>query len=140
MGLSNTAVPKYYGKFREAVLNGEIPVCEKISLEMNRIDELIRNPRYYYDEDAVEGWIRFCEGELTLTDGSPLNLLDSFKLWAEQVYGWYYFVEKSVYRPYKNDHGGRYVKRTNKKRLTNKQYLIVARGAAKTLYDETHQA
>ena len=140
MGLSNTAVPKYYGEFREAVLNGEIPVCEKISLEMNRIDELIRNPRYYYDEDAVEGWIRFCEGELTLTDGSPLNLLDSFKLWAEQVYGWYYFVEKSVYRPYKNDHGGRYVKRTIKKRLTNKQYLIVARGAAKTLYDETHQA
>ena len=130
MGLSNTAVPKYYGKFREAVLNGEIPVCEKISLEMNRIDELIRNPRYYYDEDAVEGWIRFCEGELTLTDGSPLNLLDSFKLWAEQVYGWYYFVEKSVYRPYKNDLGGHYVKRTIKKRLTNKQYLIVARGAA----------
>ena len=100
MGLSNTAVPKYYGKFREAVLNGEIPVCEKISLEMNRIDELIRNPRYYYDEDAVEGWIRFCEGELTLSDGSPLNLLDSFKLWAVQVFGWYYFVEKSVYRPY----------------------------------------
>lgn len=140
MGLSNTATPKYYGEFREKVLHGEIPVCEKISMEMNRIDELIRNPRYYYDEDAVEGWIRFCEGELTLTDGTPMRLLDSFKLWGEQVYGWYYFVEKSVYRPYKNDHGGRYVKKTVKKRLTNKQYLIVARGAAKTMYDETHQA
>lgn len=140
MGLSNTATPKYYGEFREKVLNGEIPVCEKISMEMNRIDELIRNPRYYYDEDAVEGWIRFCEGELTLTDGSELKLLDSFKVWAEEVYGWYYFVEKSVYRPYKNGHGGRYVKRTIKKRLTNKQYLIVARGAAKTIYDECHQA
>ncbi len=140
MRLSNTATPKYYGEFRKKVLNGEIPVCENISLEMNRIDELISNPRYYYDEDAVEGWIRFCEGELTLTDGSPLRLLDSFKLWAEQVYGWYWFVEKSVYRPYKNGHGGRYVKKTIKKRLRNKQYLIVARGAAKTLYDENHQA
>lgn len=140
MRLSNKAVPKYYGRFRDSVINREIPVCEKISLEMNRIDELIRNPRYYYDEDAVEGWIRFCEGELTLTDGSPLEMLDSFKLWAEQVYGWYYFVEKSVYRPYKNKPGGRYVKKTVKKRLTNKQYLIVARGAAKTLYDENHQA
>lgn len=139
MSLSNTAIPKYYGEFREKVIHGEIPVCEKISMEMNRIDELIRNPRYYYDENAVEGYIRFCEGELTLTDGSPMKLLDSFKLWAEQVYGWYYFVEKSVYRPYKNDHGGRYVKKTVKKRLTNKQYLIVARGAAKTIYDETHQ-
>lgn len=140
MALSNTAVPKYYGEFREAVLNGEFPICEKISLEMNRIDGLIRDPRYYYDEDAVEGYIRFCENELTLTDGSDMHLLDTFKIWAEQVYGWYYFVEKSVYRPYKNDHGGKYVKRTIKKRLTNKQYLIVARGAAKTLYDETHQA
>lgn len=138
--LSNTATPRYYGEFRQAVLNGEIPVCEKISLEMNRIDELIRNPRYYYDDEKVEGWIRFCENELTLTDGSDMHLLDSFKLWAEQVYGWYYFVEKSVYRPYKHDHGGRYVKRTIKKRLINKQYLIVARGGAKTLYDETHQA
>lgn len=140
MSLSNTATPKYYAKFRKDVIDGNIPVCEKIALEMNRIDELIENPRYYYDEDAVEGWIRFCEGELTLTDGSELELLDSFKLWAEQVYGWYYFTERSVYRPYKEGHGGRYVKRTIKKRLVNKQYLIVARGAAKTLYDETHQA
>lgn len=138
MSLSNTATPKYYAKFRDDVINGRIPVCETISLEMNRIDEIIANPRYYYDEEAVEGWIRFCEGELTLTDGSPLYLLDSFKLWAEQVYGWYYFVRKSVYRPYKNDHGGRYVNKTIKKRLINKQYLIVARGAAKSIYDETH--
>lgn len=138
--LSNTAVPKYYGQFRDAVLNGEIPVCEKISLEMNRIDELIRNPRYYYDDSKVEGWIRFCENELTLTDGSDMHLLLSFKVWGEQVYGWYEFVTKSVYRPYKNGKGGRYVKKTIKKRLVNKQYLIVGRGAAKTLYDETHQA
>lgn len=140
MRLSNTAVPKYYGQFRQAVIDGLIPVSEKISLEMNRIDELIRNPRYYYDEDAVEGWVKFCEGELTLTDGSPLKLLDSFKLWGEQVYCWYYFIEKSVYVPYKNDHGGRYLKRTIKRRLVNKQYLIVARGAAKTIYDESHQS
>lgn len=140
MRLSNTATPKYYAQFRQAVLNGEFPVNEKISLEMNRIDELIQNPRYYYDEEAVEGWIRFCENELTLTDGSDLFLLDSFKLWSEQVYGWYYFVEKSVYRPYKDHPGGRYVKRTIKKRLVNKQFLIVARGGAKTLYDECHQA
>lgn len=140
MSLSNTAVPKYYGEFRDKVIRGDIPVSEKICLEMNRIDELIRDPRYYYDEDAVEGYIRFCEGELTIVDGSPLRLLDSFKLWAEQVYGWYYFVEKSVYRPYPNDRGGRYVKRTVKKRLINKQYLIVGRGAAKTLYAETQQA
>lgn len=140
MRLSNTAVPKYYGQFRSDVLDGKIPVCETICLEMNRIDQLIANPNIYYDEDAVEGYIRFCENELTLTDGSDLHLLDSFKLWAEQVYGWYYFFQKPVYRPYKNDHGGRYVTRTVKKRLINKQYLIVARGAAKTLYDETHQA
>lgn len=140
MSLSNTATPKYYGQFREAVIRGEIPVCEKISMEMNRIDDLISDPKYYYDESAVEGYIRFCEGELTLVDGSELKLLDTFKLWAEEVYGWYYFEVKQVYRPYKNKHGGRYVKRTVKKRLTNKQYLIVARGAAKTLYDETHQA
>lgn len=140
MKLSNTATPKYYARFRQKVMDGKIPVCEKISLEMNRIDELIRNPRYYYDEDAVEGWIRFCEGELTLTDGSPLEMVDSFKLWAEQVYGWYYFVQKSVYRPYKDKPGGRYLKKTIKKRLVNRQYLIVARGAAKTLYDENHQA
>lgn len=138
--LSNTATPKYYAKFRDAVIRGEIPVNEEISLEMNRIDDLIRSPSIYYDEDAVEGWIRFCENELTLTDGSDLHLLDSFKLWGEQVYGWYYFVERSVYRPYKNDHGGRYVKRTIKKRLTTKQFLIVGRGAAKTIYAEGHQA
>lgn len=140
MSLSNTATPKYYGEFREKVIRGEIPVNQEISLEMNRIDSLIESPRYYYDDRTVEGWIRFCEGELTLTDGSDLHLLDTFKLWGEQIYGWYYFEVKSVYRPYKNDHGGRYVKRTIKKRLTNKQYLIVARGAAKSLYDETHQA
>lgn len=140
MKLSNTAVPKYYGIFRDAVINGEIPVCEKISLEMNRIDELISNPKYYYDEDAVEGYIQYCEGELTTTEGEPLTLLDSFKLWAEQIYGWYYFIQKSVYRPYKNNHGGRYVKKVVKKRLINKQYLIVGRGAAKTVYDETHQS
>lgn len=136
--LSNTAVPKYYGEFRQAVINGIIPVCETISLEMNRIDSLIEDPGVYYDEDAVEGWIKFCENELTLTDGSDLHLLDSFKLWAEQVYGWYRFVVKSVYRPYKDRPGGRYVKKTVKKRLINKQYLIVARGAAKTLYNECH--
>lgn len=140
MALSNTATPKYYGEYRQLVLNGEIPVCETVSLEMNRIDALIRDPRYYYDDNAVEGWIRFCEGELTLTDGSDMNLLLTFKVWGEQIYGWYYFEVKSVYRPFKNDHGGRYVKKTIKRRLTNKQYLIVARGAAKTIYDETHQA
>lgn len=138
--LSNTATPRYYGEFRQKVLDGEIPVCEKIALQMNRIDDMIDNPRYYYDDQAVEGWIRFCENELTLTDGSELHLLDSFKLWAEDVYGWYEFVERSVYRPYKNKPGGRYVKKTVKKRVRKKQYLIVARGAAKTLYDETHQA
>lgn len=138
--LSNTAVPKYYGEFRQKVIDGIIPVCEEISMEMNRIDELIRNPKFYYDDRPVEGWIRFCEEELTLTNGDDMFLLDSFKLWGEQIYGWYYFEVKSVYRPYKNDHGGRYVKRTVKKRLTNKQFLIVARGAAKTVYGETHQA
>lgn len=140
MSLSNTAVPKYYGEFRDKVINGIIPVCEKISLEMNRIDELIRNPKYYYDDEAVEGWIRFCENELTLTDGSPLRLLDSFKLWAEQIYGWYYFQEKSVYSPFKDKPGGRYVIKRVKRRLTSKQYLIVGRGAAKSLYDEAHHA
>lgn len=138
--LSNTATPKYYGKFRTKVINGEIPVNEMISLEMNRIDDLIRNPGVYYDPDPVEGWIRFCENELTLTDGSDLHLLDTFKLWAEQVYCWYYFVEKSVYQPTKHNHGGRYVRKRIKKRLVTKQYLIVARGAAKTLYAECHQA
>lgn len=140
MSLSNTAVPKYYGEFRQRVLDGEIPVCETVSLEMNRIDELIRNPGVYYDDEAVEGWIRFCENELTLTDGSPFHMLDTFKLWGEQVYGWYYYVTKSVYRPNKDGRGGRYVRKTIRKRLINKQYLIIPRGAAKTMYDECHQS
>lgn len=138
--LSNKATPKYYGEFREAVIRGEIPVCETISMEMNRIDDLIADPNIYYDDEAVEGWIRFCENELTLTDGSDLHLLESFKLWAEQVYGWYYFQTISVYKPYKHDHGGRYVKKTIKRRLINKQFIIVPRGNAKTLYDECHHA
>lgn len=138
--LSNTATPRYYGEFRDKVIKGEIPVCETISMEMNRIDELIRNPKYYYDDEAVEGWIRFCETELTLTDGQDMWLLDSFKMWGESIYGWYYFETRQVYRPYKHDHGGRYVTKTIKRRLINKQYLIVARGAAKTVYGETHQA
>ena len=138
--LSNTAVPKYYGQFRDAVIRGEIPVNREITLEMNRIDKLIRNPGVYYDDEKVEGWIRFCENELTLTDGSDMFLLDSFKLWGEQVYGWWYFVERSVYEPYPNGRGGHYVRKMIKKRLINKQYLIVARGAAKTVYGETHQA
>ena len=134
MALSNTAVPKYYGQFRDAVLRGEIPVCKEISMEMNRIDELIANPGVYYDDQAVEGWIRYCENELTLTDGSELHLLDTFKLWGEQIFGWYYFVERSIYQPNPDGHGGRYVKKRVKKRLINKQYLIVARGAAKSMY------
>ena len=138
--LSNTATPKYYGQFRDAVMRGEIPVCETISLEMNRIDDLIADPKYYYDEDAVEGWIKFCEREMTLTDGSDVHLLDTFKLWAEQVYGWWFFVERSVYEPYPDGQGGHYVTKTIKKRLTNKQYLIIARGAAKSLYATFHQA
>lgn len=140
MALSNTAVPKYYGMFRDAVLRGEIPVCKEISMEMNRIDDLIANPGIYYDDQAVEGWIRFCENELTLTDGSDLKLLDSFKLWGEELFGWYYFLERSVYRPNKDGHGGHYVRKSIKKRLVNKQYLIVGRGAAKSLYDECVQA
>lgn len=138
--LSNKAIPRYYGEFRDAVLRGDIPVCREISLEMNRIDDLIRNPNVYYDAAAVEGWIEFCEGELTLTDGSDLHLLDSFKLWGEQVFGWYYFIERSVWQPNQDGHGGHYVKRRIKKRLINKQYLIVGRGAAKSLYDTTIQA
>lgn len=138
--LSNTAVPRYYGEFRERVIRGEIPVCETISLEMNRIDDLIEDPGVYYDEDAVEGYIAFCEEELTLTDGSDMHLLDTFKLWAEQIYGWYEFKERSVYRPYKDGYGGRYVTKTVKKRLVNKQYLIIPRRNAKTVYGETHQA
>ena len=135
MSLSNTATPIYYGRFRDAVIRGEIPVCKEVSMEMNRIDELIRNPGFYYDDKAVEGWIKYCENELTLTDGEDLHLLDSFKLWGEQVFGWYYFVERSVYVPKSDGHGGHYVTKSIKKRLVNKQYLIVGRGAAKSLYD-----
>ncbi len=134
MALSNTAVPKYYGEFREAVMRGEIPVNNEISLEMNRIDDLIANPGVYYDGQAVEGWINYCENELTLTDGSDMHLLDSFKVWGEQIFCWYYFIERSVYEPNPDNHGGRYVKKRIKKRLTRKQYLIVGRGAAKTIY------
>lgn len=140
MALSNTATPIYYGQFREAVIRGEIPVCETISLEMNRIDDLIRNPGIYYDPEPVEGWIRFCEEELTLTDGDDLYLLDTFKLWVEQVYGWYYFVDRSIYEPRADGHGGRYITKRVKKRLVTKQYLIVARGAAKTVYGHCHQS
>lgn len=138
--LSNTATPKYYKAFRDAVMRGEIPVNELISMEMNRIDSLIENPAFYYDENAVNGWIQYCENELTLTDGSDMRLLDTFKLWAEQLYGWFYYVERSVYVPSKDDHGGHYERRVIKKRLVNKQYLIVARGAAKSMYAATHQA
>jgi len=140
MSLSNTAVPKYYGAFREAVLRGEIFVNKEISMEMNRIDALIADRSFYYDDQAVEGWVRYCESELTLTDGSDLNLLDTFKLWGEQIFGWYYFVDRSVYEPYPDGHGGRYVRKTIKKRLVNKQYLIVARGAAKSMYASTLQS
>lgn len=134
MALSNTATPIYYGQFRDAVLRGDIPVCETISMEMNRIDALIANPGVWYDDQAVQGFIDYCENELTLTDGSDLNLLDTFKLWAEQIFGWYYFVERSIYVPSPDGHGGRYVNKRIKKRLINKQYLIVARGAAKSMY------
>ena len=134
MALSNTATPIYYGRFRDAVIRGEIPVCENISMEMNRIDALIANPRYYYDDQAIQGFINYCEKELTLTNGEDLYLLDTFKLWAEQIFGWYYFVERSVYEPGKDNHGGRYVRKVIKKRLIRKQYLIVARGAAKSMY------
>lgn len=134
MALSNTAVPKYYGQFREAVMRGEIPVNEEVSMEMNRIDALIANPGIWYDDQAIQGFINYCENELTLTDGEDLHLLDSFKLWAEQIFGWYYFVERSVYEPSPDGHGGHYVRKRIKKRLINKQYLIVGRGAAKTMY------
>lgn len=134
MALSNTATPKYYGKFRDAVLRGEIPVCEEIEMEMNRIDALIENPGVWYDDQAIQGFINYCENELTLTDGEDLYLLDSFKLWAEQIFGWYYFVERSIYVPSKDGHGGHYETKTIKKRLITKQYLIVARGAAKSMY------
>lgn len=134
MTLSNTATPKYYGEFREKVLRGEIPVCNEISLEMNRIDNLIANPEIYYDDRAIDGFIKFCEAEATLTDGADLHLLDTFKLWAEQVFGWYYFLDRSVYEPFEDNHGGRYVRKKIKKRLIHKQYLIIARGAAKSMY------
>ena len=140
MALSNTAVPKYYGMFRDAVMRGEIPVCETVELEMNRIDALIENPGVWYDDQAIDGFIEYCEQELTLTDGEDLHLLDSFKLWAEQIFGWYYFVERSVYEPYPDGHGGHYVNKTIKKRLVNKQYLIVARGAAKSMYASVLQS
>lgn len=132
--LSNTATPKYYGEFRDKVLRGEIPVCKEISMEMNRIDQLIANPGIYYDDKAIDGFIEYCENELTLTNGEDLYLLDSFKLWAEQIFGWYYFLETSVYVPSKGNHGGHYVRKRIKKRLVNKQYLIVARGGAKSMY------
>lgn len=134
MALSNKATPIYYGQFRQAVLRGEIPVNREIAMEMNRIDALIANPNIYYDDQAVEGFILYCENELTLTDGADLYLLPSFKLWAEQIFGWYYFVDRSVYQPSSDNHGGRYITRSIKKRLTTKQYLIVARGAAKSMY------
>ena len=134
MALSNTATPMYYGKFRDAVIRGEIPVCKEISMEMNRIDDLIANPGIWYDDQAVNGFVEYCENELTLTNGEDLILLDTFKLWAEQIFGWYYFVERSVYEPSPNGHGGHYVKKRIKKRLINRQYLIVGRGAAKSMY------
>jgi len=140
MALSNTAVPRYYAEFREKVLSGEIPVNREISMEMNRIDELVRNPNFYYDDEAIEGWIKFCENEMTLTDGSKLHLLFSFKVWAEQLLSWFYFEERSVYEPTPDNHGGHYVRKMVKKRLVVKQYLIVARGAAKSLYESLIQA
>ena len=140
MALSNTATPIYYGRFREQVIRGEIPVCKEIAAEMSRIDALIDNPLYYYDDMAINGFIKYCENELTLTDGTDLHLLDSFKLWSEQIFGWYYFVERSVYVPSPDNHGGSYVQKTIKKRLTVKQYLIVARGAAKSMYAECIQS
>ena len=140
MALSNTATPIYYGQFRDAVIRGEIPVCKEISMEMNRIDALIDNPGIYYDDEAINGFIEYCENELTLTNGEDLKLLDSFKLWAEQIFGWYYFIERSVYVPSSDGHGGHYEKRKIKKRLINKQYLIVARGAAKSMYESCIQS
>jgi phage terminase large subunit-like protein len=134
MALSNTAVPKYYGMFRDAVIRGEIPVCKEVAMEMERIDDLIANPGIYYDDEAIDGFVAYCEEELTLTDGEDLHLLDSFMLWAEQVLSWFYFVERSVYVPSPDGHGGRYIKKSIKKRLINKQFLIVGRGAAKSMY------
>lgn len=140
MALSNTAVPYYYGKFRDAVINGTIPVCQQISMQMNRIDEKIANPHYYYDDQAINGFIRYCEDELTLTDGSDMHLLDSFKLWAEDALSWFYFEDRSVYVPNEDGHGGHYERKRIRKRLTNKQYLIVGRGGAKSVYDSCIQS
>ena len=140
MALSNTATPKYYGQFRDAVMRGEIPICKEIEMEMHRIDDLIANPGIWYDDQAVEGWVKYCEEELTLTDGEDLHLLDTFKLWGEQIFGWYYFVERSVYVPSPDGHGGRYVKKNIKKRLINKQFLIIPRGGAKSMYDSCIQS
>lgn len=140
MALSNAETPRYYSEFRDKVIAGEIPVCREVSMEMNRIDNLIRNPGIYYDPAPVEGWIKYCESELTLTDGSNLNLLDTFKLWAEQVLGWYYFVDRSVYEPRPDGHGGSYVTKRIKKRLVNKQYIIVSRGSAKSMYASCMQS
>lgn len=140
MTLSNTATPIYYGRFREAVMRGEIPVCREIAMEMERIDDLIANPGIYYDDKAVNGFISFCEDELTLTDGTDVKLLDSFKLWAEEIFGWYYFVERSVFVPNERGGGGHYETRRLKKRLVTKQYLIITRSAAKTMYLEFLQA
>ena len=134
MALSNTATPKYYGMFREAVIRGDISICKEIEMEMNRIDDLIANPGVWYDDQAINGFIRYCEDELTLTNGEDLHLLDSFKLWSEQIFGWYYFVDKSIYVPDPDGRGGHYENKTIKKRLIKKQYLIVARGAAKSMY------
>ena len=134
MALSNTATPIYYGKFRDAVMRGEMPICNEIAMEMTRIDDLIANPGIWYDDQAINGFIEFCENELTLTDGEDLKLLESFKLWAEQIFGWYYYVERSVFVPNEDGHGGQYITKRIKKRLINKQYLIVARGAAKSMY------
>lgn len=140
MALSNTAVPKYYGEFRDAVMSGKIPVCREVEMEMQRIDELIADRGIYYDSEPVEGWIRFCEDELTLTDGSDFVMLPTFKLWGEAILGWYYFEERSVYKPNEDGHGGHYVRKWIKRRLINKQYLIVGRGASKSLYESCHQA
>lgn len=140
MSLSNTATPIYYGMFRESVINGEIPVNQEVAMQMNLIDALIESPKFYYDDEAINGFVAFCEEEMTLTDGTDLHLLDTFKLWAEDALSWFYFVELSVYEPNANGHGGRYVRKLKKKRLRNKQYLIVGRGAAKSLYDSLMQA
>lgn len=140
MSLSNTAVPRYYGRFRDSVIRGDIPVCHEVALEMARIDNLIADPKIYYDDQAVEGWVRYCENELTLTDGSPMHLLDTFKLWGEQIFGWYYYITRDVYQPNPNGRGGRYVRKHVKKRLINKQFLVVGRGAAKSMYASTIQS